>query len=200
MLINIREILNPKITSTGAKISLIKFFNSNAHNSFESFQKSTLNTSFIIIIGLKAIAIHNIPTLANIIIASARIGKISIIPINAFIINFKTIPNVIESHHSLVSHIVPKFKVLEYMVINGPTNHFDLSISVDRVVQSVMLFNRQLHQLYQKLPVDNKLKLQLGSHLLGSYFVLENKGIINQHSSNQLRVALVHIISSSAFL
>jgi hypothetical protein len=198
VLINIKEILNPKITSTGAKISFTRFFNSNAHNNFESFQKSTLNTSFIIIMGLKAIAIHNIPTLANIIIASASIGKISIIPINAFIINFKTIPNVIESHHQLVSIICPKFKVLEYIVIKGPTNHFDLSISVDRVVQSVILFNRIFHPLYQKLPVDSE--LTLGSHLLGSYFVSENKGTINQHSSNQLRVLFSHIIPSRAFL
>jgi hypothetical protein len=168
-----------------------------------------LNTRAITISGVKAIVTRNIHILASIITASAKIGNNNIIPISVFIINFNKIPNVSESHHESVSINCPKFNVLEYIVIRGHTNHFDLSISVDRVVHHFIPFSRQLHHSHQKSPVlKNRLVSVIDGFFvlqpldqLGSYFNCANMGIINQHSSNQLKVSVgsLAIISSSFF-
>jgi len=144
--ININDMLRAKTIKTGAKIILIRLLISRALT-FSNIFKS--NTRSMISIGINAMVIRIIHILAIMIIANANIGNMSIIQKNALSINFNTSPNVNQSHQESVCIILLKFSVLEYMVTSGHTNHFDLSMSVDIVVQGIDS-NRFSHPFAQK--------------------------------------------------
>jgi hypothetical protein len=131
---NIIDILIANTTNTGANISLIIFGPVKFHISQSEddlILNKSLNTANSTIIGDAAITIHNIQILAIKTIAKATKGKNSTIAKNNLIINSKKSDNTESPGAGEV--IVEKSNKDEYIVMNGPTNHLDLSNNVSIV-------------------------------------------------------------------
>lgn len=155
--IKMSEMLRAATVITGAKMIPITFFISKYSSSLPSLIKF-LKVALSIINGDATIYNQSTPILAISTRANAMSGKNRAIATKDLII--KT-PEVSHSVVTLASVSCAKLSNEEYIVANGQTNHFDLLISSEIVIE-VLAAKRSLHFFSPSCPVDARL---ISSHV-----------------------------------